>query len=506
MERRTDSAQIETLLSWCSAHNLQIDQRLQVVPDNTGLAVYSGAAFVNPSQTLIKIPKSAVLSVKSCSASQFIETSPYGLDAQLALSLALLIELERGRTSIWYGYLQSLPDGTVDLPLFWGIENDSGTGSSNDSDSPEALKWLEGTEIERLLFDAEGIPISDRIRRYFAEVVVPTMARLPPEVVPESSQPTLQQFFRAYSLVSSRAFLVDAYHGLSMVAIADAFNHSYDNHVHLETEYEVCPDCGSLQQCPHDQDPTDFSSPSKAAETEDDYEMVSNANISPHSEVFNTYGETLTNAQLIAQYGFSLDVNENDRITWQFDDLVKFLDGLPIPRRSSGNPVVPAPNAPFGLPWKILADSFDQNVFIDLDLIDPLHNVDVFCVTCEGKVSWQLWLLISSYFSARLIPADEMLSFLARLGEYHTLWENGNEDTAADGDLDTMILVVKAIAFAVVSLCQERKTRVGRGTTRRQLGDLVDHSQPRAKLVLLQVITELSILESSEALWSETDF
>jgi hypothetical protein len=32
---------------------------------------------------------------------------------------------------------------------------------------------------------------------------------------------TLGGFFRAYSLVSSRAFLIDAYHGLAMVPIAD---------------------------------------------------------------------------------------------------------------------------------------------------------------------------------------------------------------------------------------------------------------------------------------------
>ena len=33
---------------------------------------------------------------------------------------------------------------------------------------------------------------------------------------------SLSSFLHAYSLVSSRAFLVDAYHGLAMVPIADA--------------------------------------------------------------------------------------------------------------------------------------------------------------------------------------------------------------------------------------------------------------------------------------------
>ncbi len=35
-------------------------------------------------------------------------------------------------------------------------------------------------------------------------------------------RPTLSGFLHAYSLVCSRAFLVDAYHGLSMVPVADA--------------------------------------------------------------------------------------------------------------------------------------------------------------------------------------------------------------------------------------------------------------------------------------------
>lgn len=35
-------------------------------------------------------------------------------------------------------------------------------------------------------------------------------------------RPTIEGFYRAFSIVSSRAFLVDTYHGLSLVPIADA--------------------------------------------------------------------------------------------------------------------------------------------------------------------------------------------------------------------------------------------------------------------------------------------
>jgi hypothetical protein len=45
---------------------------------------------------------------------------------------------------------------------------------------------------------------------------------------------TWEEFRRGYALVSSRAFWVDAFHGLALVPVADAFNHSEKNHVHLE--------------------------------------------------------------------------------------------------------------------------------------------------------------------------------------------------------------------------------------------------------------------------------
>lgn len=49
--------------------------------------------------------------------------------------------------------------------------------------------------------------------------------------------------------------------------------------------------------------------------------MVSNLPIPPHAEVFNTYGERLTNAQLLARYGFVLEGNDNDTITFAPEDI-----------------------------------------------------------------------------------------------------------------------------------------------------------------------------------------
>ena len=59
--------------------------------------------------------------------------------------------------------------------------------------------------------------LQDEAREYFASVALPILSR---HMLPSSI--SFSGFLHAYSLVSSRAFLVDAYHGLSMVPIADA--------------------------------------------------------------------------------------------------------------------------------------------------------------------------------------------------------------------------------------------------------------------------------------------
>jgi hypothetical protein len=104
----------------------------------------------------------------------------------------------------------------------------------------------------------------------------------------------------------------------------------------------VCVICGSLDECSHDELHDDSSSAedhgeiSPLARDEDSpggagrrgmgegaYEMVTNALILPRTEVFNTYGSSLSNAQLLARYGFMLpEGNEgNDGVRWRMGDL-----------------------------------------------------------------------------------------------------------------------------------------------------------------------------------------
>lgn len=110
---------------------------------------------------------------------EFIDPIPYGLGAQLQLSFALYGERYehclasflfsfffpgvrvgdyahspytfvlgslKGSASRWCGYLQSLPEELVDLPVFWTLAE----GNSL-ADRREGAKWLRGTEAERAI-------------------------------------------------------------------------------------------------------------------------------------------------------------------------------------------------------------------------------------------------------------------------------------------------------------------------------------------------------------------
>jgi hypothetical protein len=59
----------------------------------------------------------------------------------------------KGESSRWFGYLQSLPENIVDLPMFWSLED---VGEQHLHDGSEGLAWLRGTEIEKQMIRQVG--------------------------------------------------------------------------------------------------------------------------------------------------------------------------------------------------------------------------------------------------------------------------------------------------------------------------------------------------------------
>ncbi|KAF7314791.1 SET domain-containing protein [Mycena kentingensis (nom. inval.)] len=441
---------METLLA-CGAH---------------GVAVVSTDTSIPAETTLVRIPRQSVLSTKSSPISGLIPPNPYGRGAQLSLALALAVEIANGERSAWYGYLQSLPR---EIPgLFWA----GGAGGTS------TARWLNGTEAGRLSRGLEA-----EIEEYYQEVALSVFCKL------RTPTPTLDAFRHACGLVSSRAFLVDAYHGLSMVPIADAFNHIQENHVHLETDYDVCPECGSLRQCLHDNADSDSGPSTETPDTDDAYEMVSNLGIPPNAEIFNTYGETLSNAQLFVQYGFVLDVNENDCITWSRDELDECRDSALL-------------DALCALPWRCIGES--ELVHVERD------ETRRFSLNGDASISHSLWL----YFALHLLhprddSADDLVPILEQLFRHQLAFEQvggaplGPSDEDDHDDKPAPFGFIPKLAGLLARLCRSRGMAIGGGRSTAELGDILDTlpADNPTRMAISLVLTERSLLDSCMASW-----
>jgi len=199
--------------------------------------------------------------------------------------------------------------------------------------------------------------------------------------------------------------------------------------------------------------------------------MVSNIPIPPHSEVFNTYGDTLTNAQLLTRYGFTLDANENDNLTWTIDEVSQNCKQL-------------------GELLRIINDDSTVNqlreVFSQSQLIYNTPPGLFLGINGDGRISDKLWILLGLLSSGRGISAGAT-ALLRRLIDLQLLVESQmqfSDDSesenkqsiplAADPALLDMLLKT---AYSIVSLCRVRKRNGGiPGSEYQNLGDVLDVS------------------------------
>lgn len=211
------------------------------------------------------------------------------------------------------------------------------------------------------------------------------------------------------------------------------------------------------------------------------YEMVSNAGIPPHSEVFNTYGEDLTNAQLLTQYGFALDINENDRLCWTMDEILQII----------------APSESAERVWHHVAGILPQ-IYEDHPLYDtsqliyyePL-TVQRLCLNDEGMVSHQLWTVLFVLVLRRnftLATEVETLEYLPLVLDLLLKLDNSGDDKihADQGDDNdepsirspdhcVPLQILLEIARQVMVLCRSKKESSGRpGYAALELSDVIE--------------------------------
>ncbi|KAJ3055302.1 hypothetical protein HK097_010959, partial [Rhizophlyctis rosea] len=185
----------QTLEKWFKEHHVSYDHNAIHFTEINGAFGVVALRDLKVGETVAKISKEAVLSARNCGVADILERE--------------------------------------NLPVFW---------------SDEELAHLQGTDImDRVEMDKQALTED------YEEHLVPLCEQYP-EIFPKSVF-TKDLFLRAASLVSSRAFEVDSYHGNCMVPLADIFNHKTNaEHVHFETNGDVCESCGSEGPCDCDDD------------------------------------------------------------------------------------------------------------------------------------------------------------------------------------------------------------------------------------------------------------
>ncbi|GAA6044258.1 hypothetical protein JCM8097_002098 [Rhodosporidiobolus ruineniae] len=309
---------LDSLRTWLTQNRTAIDHRLELTQLPDGSAAVYARGDIPLDCTVARIPKHLVLSHRSSSLSPSEPHANALAHAPLALRLAVhvLHEVLRGSDSFWAPYLAaSPPEEEVPIAVLW-------------EEGSEAAQWARGTQLEKEVRKADITRTT--LSAFYYSHALPILSASSSTYI---CAPTLPAFLHAYTLVSTRAFLVDStFHTLALVPLADLFNHEQEgvHNVHFATaEQWVCGECGSVRECEHDRAEGAPPPPPCAGEDdeeEDKCDMVTNLPIAAGDEVFNHYGPRLSNAKLAARYGFLLEANEWDVVDFSLDDVLSALE------------------------------------------------------------------------------------------------------------------------------------------------------------------------------------
>lgn len=284
----------------------------------------------------------------------------------------------------------------------------------------------------------------------------------------------------------------------------------------FQTEYHVCATCGMVGRCEHDDGPGDALVVPSADEAF--FEMACVQPIlltsspdddeSPH-EIFNTYGG-LSSAELLTQYGFVVDGNPYDTVTFAWDELLRA--GHSCGYRFGSQPPMPG--------VELHADKLEHS-----SLIAPEHSQ--WSVNAEGLVSSSLWLVL---FSAVFAHSEEHHNH-DRLVTTEVIQDALRVQLAAEGgDINYTSPLHHAlcgVARVIIQLCIQRRERLSRprvayssdaegddgiemdigGSCQQtriiQLLDTLPPRKPRTRLALSLVLGELSLVGACEAGWKD---
>lgn len=169
--------------------------------------------------------------------------------------------------------------------------------------------------------------VQEVLQRYYSTLTLPLIPSNP-------TPPTLLDLLYVFSLISSRGFMLDTYHQIGIPPFCDMFNHSSTSaHTSLLCDADVCPTCGSLPACPHDQsDPDRLQGLSpeyldKITEEGESVDMRAERDIAAGVEVFSCYEEGLTPAKALVGYGFLPSDANGMKVDWGAREILDEASG-----------------------------------------------------------------------------------------------------------------------------------------------------------------------------------
>ncbi|KAH0451273.1 hypothetical protein IEQ34_018572 [Dendrobium chrysotoxum] len=280
------SRRLRAFKRWMKSHGFVYSDALEFVDSiDSGFSVRA-LCDLKEGDLVATIPKSSCLTIRTSGISSVIDDA--GLGGFLGLAMALMYERSLGAASPWEGYLQLLPEREC-VPLVWSLE--------------EVDKLLVGTELHKIIIEDKKFLYED-----WKEYIEPLIQSRPLEIDPDSFG--IEQYFSAKSLISSRSFQIDEYHGSGMVPLADMFNHktgAENVHFTLTSSSSGSDDDidADIFYAFDDEKPSvkNFTNTS-VSDPIGTLEMIVVKEVEAGGEVFNTYG-SMGNAALLHRYGFT---------------------------------------------------------------------------------------------------------------------------------------------------------------------------------------------------------
>ncbi|KAG8763620.1 hypothetical protein FRC11_014961 [Ceratobasidium sp. 423] len=277
----------------------------------------------------------------------------------------------------------------------------------------------------------------------------------------------------------------------------------------ISTDFDVCPICGSLQSCPHDKD--DQESPGLTegkTDLENTCDMVMNAPASAGDEIFNSYDTNLPNSTLLARYGFILEGNEHDYVSWDATNLPSSMQGCTLSEGleiwteellNKTSLVYDRRNIPG---TSVHTDS----TWHARSLTAPHYRIN-----SDGLVSVDLWI-VAAVCSVKATGENHLGSIskssLKELARVQVAIEN-NEDTdmANIGDLTIIWLHLRILANLVQDLCRSRLEGMYRPELSiSECGDLLDDlpaTMVRSRMAVAQALSERAMLIACRDGWDD---